>query len=131
MPAILLALLAVLPQLLNLTVDVTKLFDGDATEDEWSKVLSDLTSVADGIPQLKGVLTLLDPLIKIAEFSLPIITETLKTQSLVAPEVQPTDVTAAKASLRILKHLNDHVHEQVKAVQHSGEDIQKVFEIGR
>lgn len=120
-------LIALIPQLFSLTVDLTKLFDGTATKEEWSKVLADLEGVVDNTPELKAVFTLLEPLIKIAEFSLPIITETMKTNSLMDSEVKPVDVVSAKASLRILKHLSEHVTDQAKNVQYSGGDLQSVY----
>lgn len=125
---ILFSLLGLLPDLFKITMDTTKLFDGTATEEEWRVVLDDLSRIVNNIPELKGFTVLISGLIKVVEFSLPLLKDAMKQQSLIDMPVKPEDVIAAEASLRILRHMAEKVDERAKDVYYSGHDLKTVFD---
>ena len=120
--------ISMLPALFNLTIDVTKLFDGTATPEEWDKVLNDINSTVVSIPQLSGFAVLISGATKVLEAAIPLIEAQVNAPKAGAintsggmmglvddsvPEITAEDLMKAKVSLRIGKSVNQHLDKYI------------------
>lgn len=140
-------LITIIPEVVNLSKDVPKLFDGTATEEEWNAVLGDIERLVNGIPEAKAFAVLVSATINVLKIAIPMLDPKARgrTQGMVSlasfDALAPTDdfrlvsdaeLMQAKASLRILEAISDKIAEQERQVASKQRDIFKeVFGDGR
>lgn len=113
------ALLPLIPMLFKTAIDISKLFDGTATEEEWTEVINDVGNTVMQVPELKGFVVMIEGAVKVLELAIPMLmaqNEAAKaTQGLMSASlaVSEEELNKSRVALRLMSGVAEKVNAEI------------------
>jgi hypothetical protein len=118
--------LGLLPHMMTIGEDIVKCIEGDCTQEEWDKTVDDVYAMAVSIPQVQGILVIMQIASYVSKVSFPLVdgfingkteTDTKKMKSArskVAKTVSKSDVANAQRTVKFFDEVTAKIAKKNK-----------------